>query len=60
MVDTIVLVIIAFFIPPLAVYLHENACNQTTILDLILTILFWLPGTYDTSIYFYTISTIFS
>jgi uncharacterized membrane protein YqaE (UPF0057 family) len=44
MVDTIILVIIAFFLPPLAVYLHQNACNQTTIIDLILTILFWLPG----------------
>jgi uncharacterized membrane protein YqaE (UPF0057 family) len=60
MVDTIVLVIIAFFIPPLAVYLHENACNNTTILNLILTILFWLPGTYNLSIYFYHISTILS
>lgn len=44
MVDKIILVIIALFIPPLAVYLHQNACNQTTIINLILTILFFLPG----------------
>ena len=50
MVDTIVLVIIAFFLPPLAVYLHQNACNQTTIINLILTILFWLPGTSNNAI----------
>ena len=44
MVDKLLLVIIAIFIPPLAVYLHQNACNQTTIINLILTILFFLPG----------------
>ena len=44
MVDKIVLCIIAFFLPPLAVYLHQNSCNQTTLINLILTILFWLPG----------------
>lgn len=44
MVEKLLLVIIAIFIPPLAVYLHQNACNQTTIINLILTLLFFLPG----------------
>ncbi|UJR23514.1 hypothetical protein I4U23_026509 [Adineta vaga] len=44
MVSTILLVILAFFIPPLAVYLHQGSCNNTTLINLILTILFWLPG----------------
>ncbi|CAF0790431.1 unnamed protein product [Adineta ricciae] len=44
MVSTLILVIIALFVPPLAVYLHENSCNNVTILNLILTILFFLPG----------------
>lgn len=50
MASTLILVIIAFFLPPLAVYLHQNACNQTTLINLILTILFWLPGMWNSII----------
>jgi uncharacterized membrane protein YqaE (UPF0057 family) len=38
MVD-LLLVIVAIFIPPLAVYLHENACNNQVLLNLLLTII---------------------
>ncbi len=59
MASTLLLCILAFFLPPLAVYLHENACNNTTIINLILTILFWLPGTYLHNIYLCQYSYIF-
>lgn len=41
--STLVLVIIAFFIPPLAVGLKAGV-GTPLILNIILTILFWLPG----------------
>ena len=41
----IILLILAFFIPPLAVYLHQNACNNQVLLNLLLTILgFYIIG----------------
>lgn len=42
--DQLLLVIIAIFIPPLAVYLHEGEINGKFWLDLLLTLLFFLPG----------------
>lgn len=42
--DTLLLVIIAIFIPPLAVYLAEGAITTNFWINLILTLLFWLPG----------------
>ena len=41
---TLLLVIIAIFIPPLAVILYENSITMNFLIDLILTLLFWLPG----------------
>lgn len=40
--DIVVLVILAIFLPPLAVYLHEGSWNNVCWLNLILTLLFWL------------------
>ncbi len=42
--NTILLVILAFFLPPLAVYLHEGTINSKFWLNLILTLLFFIPG----------------
>ena len=42
--NTLLLVILAILLPPLAVYLHEGVINNKFWLDLILTLLFWLPG----------------
>lgn len=43
--DKLLLIIIAIFLPPLAVYLHENACNNQTLLNILLTIVgFYLVG----------------
>lgn len=42
--NTILLVILAVLLPPLAVYLHENELNTKFWLSLLLTLLFWLPG----------------
>jgi uncharacterized membrane protein YqaE (UPF0057 family) len=43
--DKLLLIIIAIFIPPLAVYLHQNACNNQTLLNLLLTIIgFYVVG----------------
>jgi len=42
--QTILLVILAILLPPLAVYLHENAVNTKFWISLLLTILFWVPG----------------
>jgi len=43
-VGTIFLIILAIFIPPLAVYLHQGSWNSTCWINLILTLLLWLPG----------------
>lgn len=41
----LLLVVLAFLLPPLAVYLHENACNNQVLLNLLLTIIgFYVIG----------------
>jgi uncharacterized membrane protein YqaE (UPF0057 family) len=42
--NTLLLVILAIILPPLAVYLHEGEINNKFWLDLILTLLFFIPG----------------
>jgi uncharacterized membrane protein YqaE (UPF0057 family) len=42
--NTLLLVILAILLPPLAVYLHEGEINNKFWIDLILTLLLWLPG----------------
>jgi uncharacterized membrane protein YqaE (UPF0057 family) len=42
--NTILLVILAILLPPLAVYLHQGEINTKFWIALLLTILFWLPG----------------
>jgi uncharacterized membrane protein YqaE (UPF0057 family) len=42
--STLLLVILAILLPPLAVYLHEGVINNRFWISLILTLLFWLPG----------------
>jgi len=42
--NTLLLVILAILLPPLAVYLHENEINGKFWLDLILTLIFFIPG----------------
>lgn len=42
--NTILLAILAILLPPLAVYLKENAITTHFWISLILTLLFWLPG----------------
>jgi len=43
-VNEIVLIILCIFIPPLAVYLYEDSITTNFWVDLIATLLFWLPG----------------
>ncbi|MDB5201123.1 MAG: hypothetical protein JWQ27_532 [Ferruginibacter sp.] len=38
------LIILAILLPPLAVYLHEGVINSKFWIDLLLTLLFFLPG----------------
>ena len=42
--NQLLLVILAILLPPLAVYLHEGVINNKFWLDLVLTLLFFLPG----------------
>lgn len=42
--NTLLLVILAILLPPLAVYLHEGEINNRFWISLLLTILFWIPG----------------
>lgn len=42
--NTLLLVILAILLPPLAVYLHQGTINGKFWLSLLLTLLFWLPG----------------
>jgi uncharacterized membrane protein YqaE (UPF0057 family) len=42
--DTVLLVILAILLPPLAVYLHQGEINNKFWISLLLTILFWIPG----------------
>jgi len=41
---TLLLVILAILLPPLAVYLHQGEINSKFWISLILTLIFWLPG----------------
>ena len=43
-VDDVVLIILGIFIPPLAVYLYEGTVTANFWVDLLLTLLFWIPG----------------
>lgn len=42
--NTLLLVILAILLPPLAVYLHQGVINSKFWISLLLTLLFWLPG----------------
>ena len=42
--NQLLLIILAILLPPLAVYLHEGEINNKFWLDLVLTLLFFLPG----------------
>ena len=42
--NTLLLVILAILLPPLAVYLHQGEINTKFWISLLLTLLFWLPG----------------
>ncbi len=42
--DTLLLVILAILLPPLAVYLYEGEINNRFWISLLLTLLFWIPG----------------
>jgi len=43
-VNDVVLIILGIFIPPLAVYLYEDSITTNFWVDLVLTLLIWLPG----------------
>ena len=36
--------IVAFFLPPLAVYMEKKDCDKDVLINLILSLLFWVPG----------------
>ncbi|KAF8516336.1 hypothetical protein BU17DRAFT_92905 [Hysterangium stoloniferum] len=42
--DDLLLYIVCFFCPPLAIFWLKNGCEQEVILTLILWLLFWFPG----------------
>ncbi|MBK8951678.1 MAG: YqaE/Pmp3 family membrane protein [Chitinophagaceae bacterium] len=42
--NTLLLVILAILLPPLAVYLYEGEINNRFWISLLLTVLGWLPG----------------
>ena len=42
--NTLLLVILAILLPPLAVYLHQGEINSKFWISLLLTLLFWIPG----------------
>jgi uncharacterized membrane protein YqaE (UPF0057 family) len=42
--NTLLLVILAILLPPLAVALHEGGINGKFWISLLLTLLFWIPG----------------
>lgn len=42
--DTLLLVILCFILPPLAVYLKYDDAGTPFIVNLLLTIFFWIPG----------------
>jgi len=42
--DTVLLVILAILLPPLAVYLHQGVINSKFWISILLTLCFWVPG----------------
>lgn len=42
--NQVLMIILAILLPPLAVYLHEGEINSKFWIDLLLTLLFFLPG----------------
>ncbi|MDB5248442.1 MAG: hypothetical protein JWQ40_2836 [Segetibacter sp.] len=42
--NTLLLVIVAILLPPLAVFLHQGEINSKFWIDLLLTLLFYIPG----------------
>lgn len=42
--NTLLLVILAILLPPLAVYLHQGEINNKFWISLLLSLLFWVPG----------------
>ncbi|KAK9829713.1 hypothetical protein WJX72_007501 [[Myrmecia] bisecta] len=38
------LFILAFFLPPLSVYLERGVCDKSVLIDFLLTLFGWLPG----------------
>ena len=42
--NTVLLVILAILLPPLAVYLHQGEINSKFWISILLTLLFWIPG----------------
>ena len=42
--NTLLLVILAILLPPLAVFLHQGEINSKFWISLLLTLIFWLPG----------------
>ncbi len=42
--NTLLLVIVAILLPPLAVFLHDGEINSHFWIDLLLTLLFYVPG----------------
>ncbi len=42
----ILLIIICFLLPPLGVYIHRPTCNRDFWINVLLTLLMWLPGEY--------------
>ena len=42
--NTVLLVILAILLPPLAVYLHQGEVNTKFWISLVLTLIFWIPG----------------
>ena len=42
--NTLLLVILAILLPPLAVFLHQGEINNKFWISLLLTLIFWLPG----------------
>lgn len=38
------LLVVAFFLPPLAVFIATDSCGSPTIINILLTLLGWIPG----------------
>jgi uncharacterized membrane protein YqaE (UPF0057 family) len=42
--NRIILIILAIFLPPVAVFLKKETCDFDVILNIILCLFFWIPG----------------